>query len=296
MGIGSSLMNGDMLKLSMLIMVLSLLLMMLMGKVRKVLSKNKKAALIYALVILASFALTGLLSSKKVLNDVASNMFIGFEIVFLLLGVLNVYVLRKHFLVLSSEGDHWSEYLFTLGFTGIGLIAFTNVVNYFNGSFTLYFSAGALLFILPILFLRMYELADKIPVPVYKTWAYPLGKKVKDPTSRELDNPLVISFEFPKTDSDGEVTKFRVKAPEEMEFGKLFYFFINDYNERHVDSKIEFLNPEDMSPHNWIFYFKPSKWKALRHINHVKTIMGNGIKEDQVIVCERIMPSNEEVA
>jgi len=135
---------------------------------------------------------------------------------------------------------------------------------------------------------KLYEFATSIPVPIYKKWLYPVGENIKDPTSKELKDPLVISFEFRKNEDISDVTNFRVKAPEAMEFGKLFYFFINDYNERHPEGKIQYLDDLGAEPQGWIFYFKPNWWSSLKHINFAKTILGNNIKEDNVIICQRV--------
>ncbi len=291
---GASFLSGGMLRIGTLFMILSIVLVILLKKVRKVVAKKKKAAILYLLFVLATFALTGLLSSHKVFNDTAINSFVGIQILFLILGIIHVYVIRKYFSVLSAdEKDYFSELLFTLVFTFIGLIAFLFVVNHFRPEMTFSFLGGSLLFITPLFYTKMYEAMLKIPVPVYKKWQYPMNKDVKDPTKRELENPLVISFEFPKKYNQVEVTKFRVKAPEDMEFGNLFYFFLDDYNERHTEDKVEFMDQDTLVPDQWIFYYKPNWWSGLIHINHSKTVIGNGIKEDDVIICERIKEENQ---
>ena len=76
---------------------------------------------------------------------------------------------------------------------------------------------------------------------------------------------------------------------ENMEFGKLFYFFINDYNERHPESNIEHLNSTTQLPHEWIFYFKPNWLGNINHIDFSKTVLSNEIKENDVIVCQRVV-------
>lgn len=280
--------GGAALKLSIGMLIIGALIMMLMGKLRKLFSKNKKKAIFYAIFILITFALVGLLSSSKVLNDTPLNSFYGFQFMFLALGSLHVYVLRKYFDDLSKDKkDFFSEFMFTVAFLIIGLIAFFNVVGQFRPPFIIIFMASSIAFLIPLLLYKLYEFALQIPIPIFEKWIYPFDDNIKDPTKKELENPLVISFEFQKKQDDNDITNFRVKAPENMEFGKLFYFFINDYNVRHPESKIDFLNPENQEPQGWVFYYKPNWWSSIKHINFTNTVSWNNIKEDNVIICQR---------
>ena len=288
MGSLSSLLSGNAFKISILLFIVGSLIMMLFTKIRKIFSKQKKQAILYAIFILISFALVGFISSSKFLNDTAVNSFIGMQIIFLLLGILHLFIMRKFFAALSEDkSDFFSEFLFTIAITLIGLFAFLNVVTKFRDGINYTFLASSIIFIVPYLSYKLYEFSLLIPVPEYKNWFYPLEVDVKEPTQKELQNPLVISFEFQKKQDIADVTNFRVKAPENMEFGKLFYFFINDYNERHPESQIDFTDYSTQEPHGWIFYRKPSWIKSLKHINFSKTVIANDIREDYVIVCQR---------
>ncbi|MDX1270537.1 TssN family type VI secretion system protein [Bizionia paragorgiae] len=285
----SSIIQGDLFKLSIVFFIVGALIMMLMTKLRKQFSQNKKSIIIYLILVLITFALVGLLSSDKVLNDTPLNSFLGFQLLFLLLGVGHIFVMKNYFQGITQDKTaFFTEFLFTVVVACIGLIAFFNVVNIFRPDYKFIFLASITAFITPLLFYKLYIFATLIPVPVYKKWLYPVGENIKDPTPKELENPLVISFEFRKQENLNDVTNFRVKAPEAMEFGKLFYFFINDYNERHPESKIEFIDNATMEPQGWIFYFKPNWWSSIKHINFLKTISGNNIKEDNVIICQRV--------
>lgn len=291
MGSIGNIANGEIFKLNIGLMIVSTLIMALMTKLRKLFKKSKKRAIIYALFILATFALAALLSSSKVLNDTPLNSFYGFQIIFLILGILHIYVLRKYFPDLSEDrSEFFPEFLFSVAYLCLGLIAFTQIVNRFRSPFSFLFMASSIMFLLPVLVYKLYEFATSIPVPVYNSWRFPLKKDIKDPTKEELANPRVISFEFKKKRDHGDITNFRVKAPKAMEFGKLFYFFIIDYNERHPESQIEILekNGEEPKPSEWVFYFKPNWWSGIRHINFTQTVDANSIKEDTVIICRRV--------
>lgn len=289
MGSFSSIVNGDAFKLSLIFFIVGSLIMMLVTKLRAVFTKNKKKAIFYGIFILITFALVGLISSSKVLNDTPLSSYIGIQLLFLALGGLHLYVLNTYFEDLTKDkSSFFAPFLFSIAILCIGLIAFFNVVNKFREPFKFLYLASSITYIIPFLIYKLYDFATLIPVPIYQKWLYPLGENIKDPTPKELKDPLVISFEFKKQEHLGDITNFRVKAPEAMEFGKLFYFFINDYNERHPESKINFLDDTGIEPQGWIFYFKPNWWSGLKHINFNKTISGNNIKEDNVIICQRI--------
>ncbi|WP_452226440.1 TssN family type VI secretion system protein [Lacinutrix cladophorae] len=286
----TNIMNGNMFKVSLGLFFISSIILGLMKKLRSIFTKNKKAAILYLLFILITFALTALLSSHFVLNDTPLNSFIGIQLVFFALGFLHLHVMDKYFPDLQNDKtDFFNEFLFSIIILCIGLIAYMNVVNRFRPNFSIIFLGSGLCFIIPFLFKKLYEFAFNIPIPVYKKWVFPLDKSIKDPTKNELINPAVISFEFQKKHEINEITNFRIKAPENMEFGKLFYFFINDYNERHPESTIEYLDPNNMQPQEWVFYFKPKNWfGSVKHINYEKTVVNNSINENDVIVCKRI--------
>ncbi len=285
----NTLINSEVLKINIGLFMIGTMIIALVAKLRKLFSKHKKRAILYAIFVLLSFGLTGLLSSSKVLNDTPINSFYGFECIFFLMGVLHLYILRKYFPDLSNDkSEFFPEFLFTIAYVCIGLISFLQIVSRFRPSFSYLFMASALLFVLPVMVYKLYEFAMQIVLPIYESWPYPLGKEIKDPTKDELANPKVISFEFRKKEDKDDITNFRVKAPQAMEFGKLFYFFIVDYNERHPESEIEVLDEKTQKPSSWVFHIKPNWWSPLKRINFNQTVALNNIKEDSVIICSRV--------
>ncbi|MRI00657.1 hypothetical protein GH721_08980 [Kriegella sp. EG-1] len=283
------LINGNLFKLSAVLVVLSAIMMTLVKKLRQLFTRNKLKAIVYALVVMLSFAIIGLLSSTSVLNGTPLTSFIVIQFFFLGLGILHLWILRRFFPSLSEKkSDFISEFLFSLIYTCLGLLAFFQVLNKFRPSFSYVFAAGAFFFMIPTLVYKMYEFALLIPVAIFKTWKYPLGEDVKDPSEEELQNPIIISFEFRKNINDLEITNFRVKAPKNMKFSTLFYFFIEDYNERHPESKIEFLESKSKIPYEWSFYLKPKFLGGIKYVDFDKTIALNKIKENTEVICKRV--------
>ncbi len=281
-------MNMDALKMGVILLAITVILMGFVASLKKLFVKNKKKFFLYILVTLILFAATGLLCNKNVLNNLPLNNFISFQIVFLCLGVLHLLALRKFFPDLSEKPTlFWPEFLYSIVTLFIGLISFMYVVGLFKIEYTYVFLAASIAFLLPFLVVKIFEFSVSIPVPIYQKWFYPIDKKIKDPKDEELQNPLVISFEFNKGKNAEEISNFRLKAPERMEFGKLFYFFINDYNERHPSSEISYID-EQGNPSGWIFYTRPNWLGMQKYINYNKTVEGNNIKEDDIIICKRV--------
>ncbi len=281
-------MSAGFIKTASILALASGLLMGLVSGLRKLFLKNKVKFLVYVLITLLLFSATAFLSNKKVLNDIPLNNFIAFQLIFLALGLLHVFALRKIFPdLLEKQTDFWLEFLYTIVIGSLGLIGFFFIVGNYKPSYDFIFLASAISFIIPFMIVKLYEYSISIPVRIYKKWAYPVDKRIQDPKNEELINPLVISFEFNKGKNLDNLSNFRLKAPEKMEFGKLFYFFINDYNDRHPESEIGYMD-DDNTPFDWIFYTKPKWYSAQRHIDFSRTIEGNNIKEDDVIMCKRV--------
>ncbi len=283
----NAILQGNVIKVSMLFFLVGSAIMFIVKDIKKLFTKDKKKTIIYALILLLVFGLVGFLSSSKVLNDTPLNSFIGIQVLFLIMGGVHVWAMRKFFGDLSEDKTKmFNELFFTIGLLFLGIIAFYRVITHFKPAFTLIFLAATLVFLVPLLFYKLYEFALLIPVKIYEQWMYPLGENIKDPTPNELKDPLVISFEFKKTDKSKELTNFRVKAPANLEFGRLFYFFLTDYNERHPEGTIDFLDKEE-KPNKWIFYKKPSFFRSAMYINPEKTTNNNSLKENDIIICER---------
>jgi len=275
------------LKLGVVLLVVGAAIMGFVTKLRKLLNKNKKAFFIYTFLVLIVFGVTGMLASDKVLQNSPISNFISFQILFLIYGSIHVLVMRKFFKdIYTKLSDFWPELLYTFVTAIFGLFGFAFAIQFFKIDFMFMFLAAGICFMIPYLVVKLYEFAVNIPVPIYKKWVYPVDKNVRDPKESELKNPVVISFEFNKEVDSDEISNFRLKAPEQMEFGKLFYFFVNDYNERHPESKIAHLD-KNHNPYEWVFYSKPNFLGNRKHFDFNKTVDANGIKENDVIICQR---------
>jgi hypothetical protein len=267
--------------------IFSLVALSIMYARVKEMKPDKRRSTYYALIGAFIFALSSLFFF---LLTQISWIWIFFLLIlyFSGLGILHHYMSSK-IIPWTKRAHLFWVFLYALVVAAIGTIGYLWGYYFlskhgFNWAFLM---AGSFFF-LPTFIVHAFNALHEIPKREYKKWYYPIGQAIDDPTDRELEAPFVISFEFEKKFDDTNVTSFRAKAPRYMKFGRLFYFFINDYNSRHAESKIEYVYDKS-KPYGWVFYKKPDWYESVNYINSDETIADNRIEENSVIVCKRIM-------
>lgn len=212
--------------------------------------------------------------------------------IYLLFGIIHrVLVHKKYFM-----GDKQSETKILLAeiMFGLSMIFFTVVIfsalQYFvtkEKEFLFYpVLMSTITFFLPFLFMKTFDAAFGIPDAAFKTWKYPLNEQIDVPDEKPGEKILVIGFEIAKKPAVREMSYFRAKAPEGMMLGELYYHFINDYNDVQSETPIGYA--EGAAAHLWWFRRKPKWYQRQRILDPAISIRENGIKENEVIVCERI--------
>ncbi len=247
--------------------------------------KNKTANLLYILVAGLCIGIMGL-TQYLGMKEKPFIFFIVLQILMLGLGILHISVIQK-FLQWPSRTSFAGEFLLTLNTAAAGGI-FLMLAFMLAGmkNFSTLMLSSLAWFLVPFLFVKALAWYSMIPERLFKTWTYPLDKPIPDPTDAELASPMVVSFEFQKKVNEADYTSFRAKAPKDIQFGKLFYFFINDYNSRHPESTIEVASK--LNPYPWVFHFKPKLFVKTRYLDPDETVFHNQIKENSIIVCNRI--------
>jgi len=247
----------------------------------------QKATIIYLLTALFFFAFVALAAYPPIF-DRPFTVLLLFQAYFLLMGVAHLYGMHQYLKWSGGKNSFLPEMLFTCLAGLFGGIGFLLVYHFVNRNGLQFVMAGSiLLFVLPFLVYYTFRKAVAIPPKIIKEWFYPVNEEIDEPEDSKMKNLLVISFEFQKQTNDPHFTNFRAKAPVDMDFGQLFYYFINDYNERHNNSRIHY-SDNTGEPHGWIFY-KKSKWYTVitQYVDAEKTIFNNKIKENDVIICAR---------
>jgi hypothetical protein len=257
-------------------------------KIRSSFKPFSKRAIWYLLISVAVFSLTGLFIAARFFSSY-NGYFIFFQVLFLLYGGLHIYMMHRKMDWGKEKKTFVPDLIFTFLILLAGSICFMLAYRWLNREgleISMMFST--LFFIIPLFVWHTFLSAMAIPPKVLNQWYYPVHEPMEDPEENKLKNMLLISFEFQKNGQDSFFTNFRAKAPVDMELGELFYYFINDYNERHPQGQIHFTNGTG-KPYGWMFYKKP-KWYTIltTYMDADKTIYLNRIRENDVIVCSRI--------
>lgn len=215
-----------------------------------------------------------------------------FSAIFLLFGILHLVFFHKKYFYSNNNNRgrvFFGEILFGLSLVLFTVVIFSSLQFFVKDKGFMFFPMlmSLLCFFIPMLFYYTFEAAYKIPLPVFSTWQYPVHAPIDLPDERPGEKILVIAFEIAKKDSDNVKTNFRAKGPDTMHLGDLYYHFINDYNEFHSETTIDYTDQVGQ-PYDWWFRVKPKWYQFNRVLDPDETIRDNKIKENTIIVCERI--------
>lgn len=226
-------------------------------------------------------------SAHPIIFDDPDIFLIIYQVLFLGLGILHLSLMPKVLNIRNQVRDtFWLQVSFTIAATLFGCLLFVVIFRVFNHEGYYWLMAGSILFfIIPFLVYHTFLQAVSVPSKLMNYWRYPIHQRVEEPNSESLKNMLIVTFSIQKQITDPHITKFRAKAPAGMNFGSLFYYFINDFNEKYPNEGIQYLNMKG-EPQTWVFKRK-RKWLSPSSIDANKTVAENRIKENDVIICTR---------
>lgn len=271
------------------IMAIGAMIVALLSRYIKNFSLYKKRALIYLVCTTLIFAVISsipfLFTSQQLMNQ-----YLFYECWFLGLGILHCHFMYTRFW--ANTGTLGSELAFIVAIWLFGGVAFVMVHRFMTKEPFLYYPmlTSFFPFVLPTFVYKTFERMAVIPAKVHKWWQYPVYKDVPEVNEDEMRDLIVIGLEMEKTANDGGRTYFRARTPIKMDLGDLFYHFINDYNDRYPDTPIDYLDPNGQ-PYGWVFHLKPKWFWGARTLDPEKAVFMNRVKENSVIVCNRIMLS-----
>ncbi len=258
----------------------------LLGSMAPEFKKQQKKIVYYLLIHLVAMALiTAIvynLRQSTLILRYFSLMFYAF-----IAGGLHVYFYRCIFGQFDMHQTS-RELMFALITAIVPVLPIIMIASYFDElSFLPYYFLVTAAFVIPTSFYILFHYSVSIPVKLYSKWYYPLGEKYDSPKHYELKNMIVLNFMFHKNTREKHMTHFKAKAPKDMDFGRLFFFFINDYNDKKTTIKIE-MTENSGNPYGWYFYTKPKWYGALKHIDSEVTVEKNQLGDGDVVVCQRI--------
>ncbi len=215
-----------------------------------------------------------------------------FSCIFLLFGIIHMAIVHKKYFYSTNEDNGKilvGEIIFGLSIIFFTIVVFSSLKYLLGGKSFLFYPMlmSCIAFFVPMLVMHAFEAAYTIPSAIFKTWCYPLNQQIDLPDENPREKLYVIGFEIAKKFTDTKKTYFRAKAPESMKFSELYYHFINDYNELQSETPIEYTH-ESYEPYEWWFRRKPKWYQAQRILDPEISVRENGIRENTVIICERI--------
>ncbi len=225
---------------------------------------------------------------------VPANEYIIFWIaalVFLAFGIFHILVFHKKYFYPephSGGGVVIGEILFSFALLFFCVVIFSALMYFVanNKSYPFYPMLTCMLaFFVPVSLFYTFQAAYNIPNPVFASWMYPV-QQIDLPDEKPNEKLVVIAFEIAKKESSELKTNFRAKGPENMKLGDLYYHFINDYNELHSETTIDFADKRNES-YEWWFRLKPKWYQSNKILDPELTVKENKIKENSVIICER---------
>lgn len=213
--------------------------------------------------------------------------FIAMQVYMALAGTVHFIFFRSYFKRFDSKAIY--KELAIAAITAIFISAFLImvVVHFKELVYLPYLLGSALFFLMPTMCYVLFETAISIPARLHKRWFYPVNSKYPAPHASDMRNIIILNFVFQKKEDDRHIINFKVKAPRAFEFGRLFYYFINDYNEKNPNSQIHYLDNKG-EPYGWYFYSKPKWFGSSIYIDPEIAIDTNDIKDGETIICQRI--------
>lgn len=248
--------------------------------------KQQKKFYYYLLIHLAVMAVVAALVYNLRQSTVMLRYFTLLVCAFIM-GGPHVYFYRNAFTKFDTDAN-FKEIMFALITSVVLVVPIIMIGAYFDDlKFLPYYFLITATFVLPTCFYMLFNYSISIPVKLYSKWYYPLAKKYDTPKHYELKNMIVLNFMFHKNTREEYMTSFKAKAPKDMDFGKLFFFFINDYNDKKATSKIE-MTEDSGDPFGWYFYIKPKWYGASKHIDFKVSVEKNSLEDGDMVVCQRI--------
>jgi hypothetical protein len=201
------------------------------------------------------------------------------------IGIMHV---RLYARVFHGETGNPGKILLTLAlfFFGYSLV-FLLYKLVFKNPFPWLFLSPGFCFLAPAFINIAFDQFADIPVKVFRAWNFPPPGTLSDPSDSEMADPIIVNFEIRKGLNDNR-TVFKAKAPKGLTLGRLFYYFIMDYNSRYPDNPV-FINEGENRYFNWSFLMTRSVFSGKAYLDPDLTISENKIKENSSITCERVI-------
>lgn len=283
----SNLLDPQLLIIVLTLGVLCIALTLIFSKKVSDFKKYKINFYIYLFLVVFIYSVIAFLGYNRLLIGKHSYEFVFYQICTLSIGIIHCYVYRVFFEEFEQKDNFLQELLFALLVVLYASFPFVVIYTFLSGmAFTLLMLGHFILFFVPTLLSKTFDLSMKIPPKVYVTWQFPENYREKAGVSDEEMRDLVVFTFLMKKDKEAiQYTSYRAKGPTRIDFGRLFYNFIIDYNERYPETPIQ--TEDENGLFNWVFFLQPKWYEPTKYIDPKYTLYMNGIEENSVIICMR---------
>lgn len=272
------------------VLAIGALIVSMLSRYIKNFTLYKKKALWYLALLTLLFAVISSIPFLFTHQNLVSQ-YLFYQIWFLGLGIAHTHIMYTRFW--ANEQTISSEMAFIIAIWLFGGVGFMLVQFLFTKGDFLYYPMLTCLFAfaLPTFVYKTFEKMMAIPAKVFKWWQYPSYQQQPEVNEEDMRDLIVIGFELEKKTNDRDRTYFRARTPIKMDLGDLFYHFINDYNDRYPNTPIDVMDANGQ-PYAWVFHLK-SRWLGTaRTLDPEKPVFMNGMQENSVIICNRILINN----
>ena len=239
-------------------------------------------ALLFSLVIICG-GLYGF--SEDNFNGFSYYLFLC--VLYLVFGALITFMFKKEYFEITKY-KLMIEILVVLVITSLSYFGFSLVFDFTSGlDIGGIYAKSVFFFIIPYFFMLALDTFLRIPTSIYKVWYVNEFAEEPDFDKVNIRNIYLLSVDLMKDVNQNKTTNIRVKAPFEMKFGDWYQSFLVNYNDKYVESPIQykFLDGTSMG---WIFYTKPSLFKRKKFIDANKSVLKNKLNEKLTIVATRV--------
>ncbi|WP_307308643.1 TssN family type VI secretion system protein [Epilithonimonas hungarica] len=262
------------------------LTMIFAQKVPEFKQKYKGKFYTYLFSVAFIYSIIAFLGFNKLFQDNNLYEFVFYQICSLVIGILHCSMYRIYFQKFGQK-NNGTEYLFALVTIMYSAIPFIMIFTFLNGiDFSFLMLGHFIVFFIPTFLNDTFNKAMSIPPKIYKTWQFPENyKELAGVSDEEMRDLVVFTFLMDKDRHAKKYSVYRAKGPTRVDFGRLFYNFVIDYNERHTEDQIEVEGPNGL--YSWVFFLQPKWYESTKYIDPDYTLYMNGIEENSVIFCMR---------
>lgn len=249
--------------------------------------KNFKSHFVpYAVILMLVYALLTFLSNNKIFTGL-TQIFVFHQISALCLGILQVHFYRRYFSEFD-EDNLWKEAFFCLLAALYALVPFVIVYTFLNGpQFAFVMAAHSIAFLVPTWYYITFTKAMQIPAKIFLTWDFPTATNAfPQMVDDELRDVVILAFKVSRDNQSTDFLTLRAKAPIRVDFKRVFYHLIMDYNQEHLGHGIETYSKTE--PYRWTFFLKGAWYQQPKYIDPHFTLSMNGISDNATIVCYRM--------